>query len=196
MLSFLYTAVKRLKRQVLTLYYAVQDDRTPFYCKILPWVALAYALSPLDLIPDFIPILGLVDDLILLPGMIWLSIQLIPNEVMQDAALRAEREPLRLSSNWVAAVVIFVLWVVGIESCTYYIITQYGSPDLQLYIWEVIGGSSILGTVIFSYWIVTSMLLDAERSMLKSKLVVKDMDLEDGEAAAMSAVYSTHCAPE
>ncbi|GAX85775.1 hypothetical protein CEUSTIGMA_g13190.t1 [Chlamydomonas eustigma] len=196
MLSFFYAAVKRLKRQVLTLYYAVQDDRTPFYCKILPWVALAYALSPLDLIPDFIPILGLVDDLILLPGMIWLSIQLIPNEVMQDAALRAEREPLRLSSNWVAAVVIFVLWVVGIESCTYYIITQYGSPDLQLYIWEVIGGSSILGTVIFSYWIVTSMLLDAERSKLKSKLVVEDMDLEDGEAAAMSAVYSTHCAPE
>jgi hypothetical protein len=159
--------------------------------------ALAYALSPLDLIPDFIPILGLVDDLILLPGMIWLSIQLIPSQVMDDATLRAEQEPMRLSSNWVAAVVIYVLWVVGIESCIYYIITLYGSPELQLYTWTIMGATTILGTIIFSYWIITSILLEAEKSRLKSKLLGEaDMHLLEEGGATLSAVYNTNLVKE
>lgn len=73
--------VKALKHEVLALHYAIQDPRTPFLAKLLPLVALGYALSPLDLIPDFIPILGLVDDLLILPGLIWLSLHLIPHQV-------------------------------------------------------------------------------------------------------------------
>lgn len=74
-------AVKQLKRDVLALYYAVHDPRTPLLSKILPWLVLAYALSPLDLIPDFIPVLGFLDDMLLLPVGLWLSVKLIPKEV-------------------------------------------------------------------------------------------------------------------
>jgi uncharacterized membrane protein YkvA (DUF1232 family) len=74
-------AVKQLKHDVLALYYAVHDPRTPWLSKILPWLVLAYALSPLDLIPDFIPVLGFLDDMLLLPLGLWLSYKLIPAEV-------------------------------------------------------------------------------------------------------------------
>lgn len=74
-------AVKQLKRDVLALYYAVHDPRTPLLSKLLPWLVLAYALSPLDLIPDFIPVLGFLDDMLLLPLGLWLSFKLIPAEV-------------------------------------------------------------------------------------------------------------------
>jgi uncharacterized membrane protein YkvA (DUF1232 family) len=70
---------------VLALHYAIHDPRTPFLAKLLPLVAIGYALSPLDLIPDFIPVLGLVDDLLILPGLIWLSIHLIPHQVSAGA---------------------------------------------------------------------------------------------------------------
>lgn len=76
-------AVKQLKRDVLALYYAVHDPRTPFLSKLLPWLVLAYALSPLDLIPDFIPVLGFLDDMLLLPLGLWLSYKLIPAEVRE-----------------------------------------------------------------------------------------------------------------
>ncbi len=75
-------AAKALKREVLTLYYACADPRTSWVMKLLPLLAIAYALSPIDLIPDFIPVLGLLDDLIILPLLIWLSIKLIPPEVV------------------------------------------------------------------------------------------------------------------
>lgn len=60
---------------------AVHDPRTPLLSKVLPWLVLAYALSPLDLIPDFIPVLGLLDDMLLLPLGLWASYKLIPKEV-------------------------------------------------------------------------------------------------------------------
>jgi hypothetical protein len=59
----------------------VHDPRTPLLSKLLPWLVLAYALSPLDLIPDFIPVLGFLDDMLLLPLGLWLSFKLIPAEV-------------------------------------------------------------------------------------------------------------------
>ncbi len=73
--------VKALKQDVLALYYAAHDPRTPWLARLLPLLAVAYALSPLDLIPDFIPVLGLLDDLLLLPVLIWLSVKLIPQQV-------------------------------------------------------------------------------------------------------------------
>ena len=81
MIAAFKAAVKALKREVLALYYAVHDSRTPRIAKIIPWIVIAYALSPIDLVPDFIPILGLVDDLLLLPGLIWLALKLIPAHV-------------------------------------------------------------------------------------------------------------------
>jgi len=64
---------RALKRESLALYYAARDPRTPWYAKLLAGAIVAYALSPIDLIPDFIPVLGLVDDLLLLPAAIWLA---------------------------------------------------------------------------------------------------------------------------
>jgi uncharacterized membrane protein YkvA (DUF1232 family) len=87
-------AVKSLKHEVLALYYAIHDPRTPWTAKLLPWFALAYALSPLDLIPDFIPVLGFLDDMLLLPALLWIAVKLIPAEV-SAARMRMAHAPLR-----------------------------------------------------------------------------------------------------
>jgi uncharacterized membrane protein YkvA (DUF1232 family) len=74
-------------------------------------MALAYALSPIDLIPDFIPVIGLIDDLIILPALLWLAIKCIPEDALAEARRRAEQEPLRLSQTWGVAVVFLLIWV-------------------------------------------------------------------------------------
>jgi len=106
-------AVKRLKRSILVLWYATRDPRCPLCARAVSAVALGYALCPFDLIPDFIPVLGLLDDLLLLPALIWLAIRLIPAVVWRDAQLRADAEPMRLSQNWRAAAVVTVVWIAG-----------------------------------------------------------------------------------
>jgi uncharacterized membrane protein YkvA (DUF1232 family) len=90
-------AVKQLKRDVLALYYALHDPRTPLLSKLLPWLVLAYALSPLDLIPDFIPVLGYLDDLLLLPLGLWLSCKMIPAEVSIVQAAKPRLKPCALN---------------------------------------------------------------------------------------------------
>ena len=81
---------KGIKRDVYSLYLAYRDARTPWYAKVFAALVVAYAFSPIDLIPDFIPVLGYLDDLLLLPLGIVLAIKLIPAEVMADARLKAE----------------------------------------------------------------------------------------------------------
>ncbi|EFN53849.1 hypothetical protein CHLNCDRAFT_14586, partial [Chlorella variabilis] len=103
-------AVKKLKREVLALHYATHDARLGVLPRLLAFLAIAYALSPLDLIPDFIPVLGLVDDVLILGALLFVAIRLIPHEVMEDARRRAEREPLRLHKNWGMAIVFFAMW--------------------------------------------------------------------------------------
>ena len=71
----LKTWAKRIKRDGVTLWFAGQHPRTPWYAKALGLFVVAYALSPIDLIPDFIPVLGYVDDVILLPVLIWLTVK-------------------------------------------------------------------------------------------------------------------------
>ncbi len=95
---------RQLKQQAVTIYYAVQDPRVGWPSRLLIIFVLGYALSPIDLIPDFIPILGMVDDVILLPAMFWLALKLIPQPVMERATQRAKEEPLRLNKNWFTAI--------------------------------------------------------------------------------------------
>ena len=104
-------AAKALNREVLALYYATRDPATGWAAWTVAAVAVGYALSPFDLIPDFIPVLGLVDDLIILPALIWLAVKLIPEEAMQRGRHTADTERLRLSSNWVTACLFFLIWV-------------------------------------------------------------------------------------
>ncbi len=103
---------RALKREVTALGVAVQDPRTPWYARVLAIAVIAYALSPIDLIPDFIPVLGYLDDLILVPVGIALVIRLIPAEVMADARLRSDT--LQVEKPWLrylAAGVIVLLWL-------------------------------------------------------------------------------------
>ena len=101
---------RALKRETTALWFALRDPRTPWAARIVGALVVAYALSPIDLIPDFIPVLGLLDDLILLPLGIALCIRLIPADVFEDArrrAIDAERQP----ANRIAAVVIVLIWI-------------------------------------------------------------------------------------
>ena len=103
-----------LKREVMTLWFACRDPRTPWYARVLAMLIVAYALSPIDLIPDFIPVLGYLDELILLPVGTYLVLKLVPAEALADARARAQswvesRQPK--PRNWIAAAVIVLFWV-------------------------------------------------------------------------------------
>lgn len=101
-----------LKRKVFLLYYAYKDSRTPWYAKIFAICVVAYAFSPIDLIPDFIPILGYLDDVILVPLGIAITLKMIPNAVVQEHELQAEERMKRgKPKNWFAASIIIVIWL-------------------------------------------------------------------------------------
>lgn len=100
-----------MKTQLTAVYYAYQDKRVNLAPKIIIGIAILYALIPIDLIPDFIPIIGLLDDFILIPALIGLAIRLTPTEVMRDAQKRAKEEPIKLKKNWAFGVVFISLWM-------------------------------------------------------------------------------------
>jgi uncharacterized membrane protein YkvA (DUF1232 family) len=103
---------RALKRDVHALYLAARDPRTPWYAKAFALAIAAYALSPIDLIPDFIPVLGYLDEVILLPLAILLAVRLVPPEVMAEhraAAIKAEGRP----GSRVGAVFIVAVWMLA-----------------------------------------------------------------------------------
>jgi len=102
---------KSLKAQLSSVYCAFRDPRVKALPKIVIGVCIAYALSPIDLIPDFIPVLGYLDDLVIVPALIGLAIKLIPREIFAQAKEKAEREPLTLRKNPAFAIVFVALWV-------------------------------------------------------------------------------------
>jgi uncharacterized membrane protein YkvA (DUF1232 family) len=114
-----------LKAETFALYLAARHPGTPWYAKLFVAGVVAYAFSPIDLIPDFIPVLGYVDDLILIPMGIALAIKMIPRPVMAECRARAQK----VISNGkpvsrVAAVVIVVIWLVLATLC---IVWLYGA---------------------------------------------------------------------
>lgn len=112
MLTELRLRARQLKSEVFALYLALRDPRTPWYAKAFGALVVAYALSPLDLIPDFVPVLGYVDDVILLPLGIWLTLRMIPPGVLADSRVRAEAASVgRRPTNWTAAAVIVLIWI-------------------------------------------------------------------------------------
>ncbi len=103
--------VKQLKTEVIVLYFAFKDRRTPWYAKALIAVIIAYALSPVDLIPDFIPVLGYLDDLILVPAGIYLAIKLVPKEILEEHRQKAGTRSIDSRAKWIASAVIVVIWL-------------------------------------------------------------------------------------
>ncbi len=116
MFATLRNRARALKTELVALYYAARDPRTPWYARLVMLATLAYAASPIDLIPDFIPVLGYLDDLILVPAGIALSIRLVPAEVMREARQRAATTPVSRRANWLVGALIMGLWVLAAAS--------------------------------------------------------------------------------
>jgi len=102
---------KTLKSNTLALYLAARHPDTPWYAKAMAGLVAAYALSPIDLIPDFIPVLGYLDDMLLLPLGIWLTVRLVPKPVWAQCRERAETLAGVKGPRWITGVIIGV-WVV------------------------------------------------------------------------------------
>lgn len=111
MMNRLKNWAKLIKRDIMALYLAAKDSRVPWYAKVLAAMVAAYALSPIDLIPDFIPIIGYLDDLIILPLGIFLVIRMIPKAVMDDLRNQAEAKLIERPRSIIAAVVVIFIWV-------------------------------------------------------------------------------------
>ena len=101
-----------LKTEVYAMFLAYRDPRVPWYARVFAACIVAYAFSPIDLIPDPIPVLGYLDDLVLIPLGIWLALKMIPPEVMADCRARARQELAEdRPVNWIAGAVIMALWI-------------------------------------------------------------------------------------
>jgi uncharacterized membrane protein YkvA (DUF1232 family) len=120
MLARLKTHARQLKREVHTVAIAARDPRTPWYVKALIFFVVAHTLSPIDLIPDFIPVLGYLDDLIITPGGLWLAVRLIPPEVMADARAAAAAESMDGKAGRVGALLILLMWIITIAVLIYF----------------------------------------------------------------------------
>jgi uncharacterized membrane protein YkvA (DUF1232 family) len=102
---------KQLQRETYALYLACRDPRTPWYARAVAWCVVAYALSPIDLIPDPIPILGHLDDLVLVPLGVVLVRRLVPPEVLEDCRRRSGEQLAAQPVGWAAAGGIVVIWI-------------------------------------------------------------------------------------
>ncbi|MEE4011537.1 YkvA family protein [Roseibium sp. FZY0029] len=101
---------KRIKRDLHALYLAGRDPRVPWYVKLLVVATAAYALSPIDLIPDFIPVIGYLDDVLLVPLGIYLAVKLIPPQVMEECRDEADRRQDRPPVSRTAAGLVLLVW--------------------------------------------------------------------------------------
>jgi uncharacterized membrane protein YkvA (DUF1232 family) len=103
---------RQLKMETYTIYLAYKDPRVPWYARLFALVVVGYAFSPIDLIPDLIPILGYLDDLILVPLGIALALKMIPRDVLAESRQQAQvimsdNKP----TNWTAAIVVIIIWL-------------------------------------------------------------------------------------
>ena len=112
MLSRIKSWASGLKRDGHAIYLASRDPRVPWYAKALAIAVAGYALSPIDLIPDFIPVIGYLDELIILPLGIWLVVSLIPDEIMAEHRARANEATQRPVSR-AGMLAIVLLWIAG-----------------------------------------------------------------------------------
>lgn len=112
-MSNLKELAKALKRDVMTLWFALKHPQTPWHARAFAAILTAYALSPIDLIPDFIPVLGYLDDLIVVPVGVWLLLRMVPNQVLTDSRNQADewfRQGNTKPMSLLGLVIILVLW--------------------------------------------------------------------------------------
>src|SRR3954465_5347360 len=116
LMSQLQRWARTLKRDTVALYLAARDPRVPWYAKVVAACVAAYALSPIDLIPDFVPVIGYLDDIILVPLGIGLAIRLIPPGILEEHLQRALARITERPVSRIGALVIIMIWVV-LASC-------------------------------------------------------------------------------
>ena len=114
---------REIKRDIVAIWIAAGDPRVPWYAKLLAAVVAGYALSPIDLIPDFIPVLGYLDDVIIVPAGILLTVRLIPSELMAEFRAEAVRREQRPGSRLAAAVVV-TLWILAIVATAWWLLSR------------------------------------------------------------------------
>jgi uncharacterized membrane protein YkvA (DUF1232 family) len=113
MLNKIKAWARKLKKYVFVLYFAYKDSRVPWYAKVFTACVVAYAFSPIDLIPDFIPVLGYLDDIIIVPLGIKLALKMIPNAVIKDCEEKAEELMVKgKPKNWLVGTLIIIIWVI------------------------------------------------------------------------------------
>lgn len=106
-------SVRQLNGKVYILYTALKDSRTPWYAKVLIIFVVGYALSPVDLIPDFIPVLGYLDDFIIVPLGVSIALRLIPDYVIEDCKAYVRNNPINSKpKNWIAGSIIIGMWTI------------------------------------------------------------------------------------
>lgn len=110
---------QQMKTQLTALYLASKHPALPSWIKWMLIGVVAYALSPIDLIPDFIPIIGYLDELILLPFAIYILVKCLPERVWQECLIEAKERPIHLSHNGYAASVIIICWVIMMAVMAY-----------------------------------------------------------------------------
>lgn len=110
---------RALKREAYAIYIAARDPRTPWYAKALVFFVVAHTFSPIDLIPDFIPVLGYLDDLIITPGGLWLAVRLIPPEMLAEARVTAAARDIDKSLGKVGAILIILVWILTLLGAVY-----------------------------------------------------------------------------
>ena len=110
------------KSEAFAVYLAAKDPRTPWYARGLIFLVAAHTFSPIDLIPDFIPVLGYLDDLIIIPAGLWLAVRMIPAEVLAEAWVTAAGMDIDGSVGKIGAAVTILLWIVGLSATVYLIL--------------------------------------------------------------------------
>ena len=118
--------LERVKLDSLALWFALRHPETPFFVTIMLWLVVAYALSPIDLIPDFIPVLGLLDDLLIVAFAVFLSVRLLPCRVIDRCralALQFIERNKKIPTIFIGAIIVFLLWL-SIAYGFYFLIVQ------------------------------------------------------------------------
>ena len=114
---------KKLKTDIPAVFIALKHPKTPWYAKVMAALTVAYALSPIDLVPDFVPVLGYLDDVLILPAMVVLTVKFIPKEVYRECQIQAEGiwadgKPKR----WYYAIPIAIIWLLLIGLIAWWIL--------------------------------------------------------------------------
>lgn len=133
MLARLASEARRLKTDILALYFAARHPATPWTARLLVAFIVGYALSPIDLIPDFIPVLGYLDELILLPLLLGLALHMIPPPVLEECRLRArDWEDRPRPSSRIAGFMIFMIWLLACGALAWwaYALLEYGTDNI------------------------------------------------------------------